>query len=168
MAQKTIYLSSEDAALWERAQKESDQSMSSIVSECLKRRLKAVERIRVDTYNEFEEYQERRKLAFQGRWLVGSVASGVKPEKIGPGKDDYDASCEYSLARTVKGKLAVYACSNNFRFLEIYDSFEDLENATCGHFVQEVKHPEWRLYPRNVVAVFKEALEEENVEELDI
>lgn len=168
MAQKTIYLSSDDAALWERAQQETNQSMSSIVSECLKRRLQVVERIRVDTYNEFEEYSERRKLSFYGRWLVGSVASGVKPEKTGPRNDDYDDSCQYSLARTAKGKFAVYACANSFRFLEIYDSFEELENATSGQFVQEAKHPEWRLYPRNVVAVFKEALEEENVEELDI
>jgi hypothetical protein len=168
MAQKTIYLSAADVEIWERAQRESDQSMSSILIDCLKRRLKTVDRIRVDTYADHESFEERRKLAFHGRWLVGSVASGVKPEATGPEKDDYDESCEYSLARTAKGKLAVYACSNSFRFLEVYDSIEELERATCGHFVQEIKHPEWRLYPRNVVAVFKKALEDDDVEELDV
>jgi hypothetical protein len=171
MAQKTIYLPATDVAIWDRVQTECDQSISSIVMDCLKRRIKAVERIRVDLYADGDSAAERRKVAFSGRWLAGSVASGVKREETDDTGLLADSTCEYSLARTAKGKLAVYGSSNAFQFLEVYDSWDELQGAKSLSSFAIVVAPGARgkvLYPASVLAVFEEAIKDEDVEELHI
>lgn len=165
MPQKTIYLSSDDLAIWEQAQKEIGESMSAIVSKCLKERLniakeaaQAAERIEVEVRR---RYAAPRKKAFKGEWIVGDHSLGVPPENTDP-TISYEVNSQYSLARSAKGKLVVYTFTDDYADLNVYENFDELKSSCVDDAGL------YQRYPDNVISAFAAGLDEDFVEELDI
>lgn len=168
MPQKTIYVPADHIEIFERAQKELSESLSSIIVGCLKKRLNLAEETQSECYRiVIEQFSGPndvpQRMAFKGRWLVGDHASGVegKATVLVRGTVESYHKYQYSLARTARGRLGVYFISDVERGLEVYENFGELSAA-------RIMGTDEQLIPNDVLAVFAHALGEDFIEERDI
>ena len=166
---KSVYVKNEDLPVWENAQKAHGKSLSSLITQLLRKYTE--ERMPVAEVNaagmkkitvvtcDSEELQ-RIKHSFTGKWLIDENHA-VAPIDDGDGILRGHKT-RYALAQTQKGALVVYEFSvdDDPASMEVYDSFEDIQAADIDN-----RYP---LYPENVLASFASALGEEFVIEHDI
>jgi hypothetical protein len=168
MPNKTLYVKDSDLPLWERAQKELGESVSSLFVECLRERLAKhakpqgkMGKIVVTLWHENQEAIIRK--SFTGRWIVGDDLSGTRAHD-----DDssvsWDAEMEWSIAQTQKGALAVYVQHCNQDSAPSFEVFDDFES-----FRDSLVDGRYPSHPANVIAEVADALGDIPYEvELDI
>lgn len=165
MPNKTLYVKDSDLPLWEKAQAELGESVSSLFADCLRQRLEEkarekeqdtvlgrMEKIKLTFWNENDEPVIVK--SFVGRWLVNDL----EPEQDQSGVS-WGANDRYSVAQTKQGKLVVYTCGDLAPTMEIYNSFEDMRGAKDGIYPR---------YPENLIAETAAALRRPYEIELDI
>jgi len=138
MATKTIYVKDEDLPIFERARELSDDSLSGMIVEALRRYIKA-EEARAEGFQEIiipvsytkDESHGWRKIRFTGKLLA-------EAREDSPFRD-------YKVYLTQRGKLILYMVfgpivqreaeengeseEDENRLYRIYDSFDELRNA---------------------------------------
>lgn len=131
MPRTTLYIKESDTELFERAQNELGESLSSVFADCLRKRMEEqprageMQKIRLVFWD--ENQQPSITKSFTGRWLVGDAGEGLRTLE-----GSWDGGAEWSIAQTAKGNLVVYLQHCNERWapkMTIYDSFDDLETA---------------------------------------
>jgi hypothetical protein len=128
---KTIYVREADKELWEKAEKLAGGSVSSLLTEALKRYVEEEERkeqvgmenIEVELWDRVVEIPYRAQ--FVGRWLLYPY-----PDETRTGEPGYDAGAYFGVALTQRGNIAVYTSHVNDGFppeLRTYNSFGEAE-----------------------------------------
>lgn len=169
MPMKSVYVKDEDLPIWDSAQKAHGKSMSSLITQLLKKHMEermptaaeSAEMTKITVTTREENSAPLIKQVFTGRWLI-TPQRAVVPVSDDPGVS-YANGLRYALAVTKKGAVAVYEFGDDpegCADLLVYDDFEDIEGAEL-----EMGRP---LYPTNVLAAFAEVLNADFVVELDI
>ncbi len=129
---KTIYVREADTELWDKAEKLAGGSVSSLITEALRRYVEEEERrdqsgmetIEIDLWGQHERPYRAK---FIGRWLVHP-----DPDETRTALPGHDPGAYYGVALTRRGNLAVYSqhCNQSFApVLETFNSFEEAEKA---------------------------------------
>lgn len=131
MPNKTVYVRQGDEEVWEKAEKLAGGSVSSLISEALRRYVEEAEQkeqgmeaIEVEFWGP-EEVPYRAE--FVGRWLLWPDEAETRT-----GEPGYDAGAFYGVALTQRGNIAVYTRHVNEGFaprLDTYRSFKEAESA---------------------------------------
>jgi len=167
MAQKTIYLPDSALVVWESAQQELGESMSTLVVDCLTRKIerneqlkaakkKGMKRIVVKVADDSNSEVIRKK-AFIGRWLVGDLKPVAEDRAL-----HYDGGLTVSAALTQNSAIAVYwenQHNDDNKELKVYRDFDAFKNAKTNGFADN---------PVNLVFAVAAELDEDFEEELDI
>ena len=120
---KTIYIKEEDAPLWERAREVSNDRLSPVIVEALRKfvvekeaELKGVQRIVIE-YNDSRAGGKPTAKAFQGRWLIAPDEEHQPSDRV---------PVSFAVADTPKGGVVML---EKFRGgkgqLHVYGSFEE-------------------------------------------
>jgi len=136
---KTLYIRDEDAPLWERARELSNDRLSPVIVESLRKfvadkeaELRGVERIVIE-YNDAWEGGKPTAKAFLGRWLID-------PRQ--PYMEAY-SSRRYAIADTPKGGVVIFGTNEDDEYgtLEVFSSFDDaFAGATVGSLQRSALH----------------------------
>jgi hypothetical protein len=152
MPTRNIYVKDSDLPLIERAEKELGESLSAMFADCLRSKLgpelpTTVERIKLDVGD------PPITKVFQGRWLFGE-GDGIKAEPDESGVT-WSRHANYSAAQGKNGSIVIYTYDeyNEVGQMDIFGSFDELQNATDDHGAGYPKFPE------NVLAGVASALE---------
>lgn len=150
---RNIYVRAEDAALWDRAEQLAGESLSQLIADQLRRyvadresEVQGLERIVLDAVVKGEvppgpwEKGEVRRVAFYGRWLVGTEHA------ISDGDMHF-----YRVALTKQGKIAVLVrdmawghdlpdgrSAGDPPQLKVYDSLGAADHDGIPHFVLDL------------------------------
>jgi hypothetical protein len=127
---KTLYIKDEEAPLWERARQLSNDRLSPVIVEALRRfvagreaELKGVQRIVIE-YDDDASGGKPTAKAFQGRWLI-APEDNYKPT---------NSSRCYSVADTPKGGVVIRRATPAGRGrLFVYSSFDEALSAFPTH-----------------------------------
>jgi hypothetical protein len=127
MGRKTIYVKDSDEALFEWAEKEAGESLSSLFADCLRQRKRKAEREAELSKDGFEtiivEVEDKdgriRKKQFEGKWIVWEYVSE-------------SANGLYYVAFTKRGRIATmyddqYGSTKEFEVFDSFDEFADSE-----------------------------------------
>jgi hypothetical protein len=157
MPTRNIYLSESDLALWDEAQQRLKPSVSSVLVECLRRRVNEakaeageLDKIVVDTYPD----GRHQSVSFFGTWIIPPSNELMAD----------DSNTTYALARTAKGRIAAYTYTSdedlNYESASL-DDFDDIELLRTVNYVTHA-------YPDEIIAAFEAALGIDDPIELDI
>jgi len=152
---RNVYVRAEDAAIWERAEQLAGESLSQLIADQLRRYVaqrdveaSGFERIVVEAIVKGEAPpgpwdKEVRRVAFDGRWLVGEP---VKRQHPRPGVyeraiSDGDMHL-YGVALTRRGKIAVLELDlaegdehGDPPSLKLYESLQAADKDGIPHFI---------------------------------
>lgn len=161
---KNIYIKDSDLPLFEWAENEAGDSLSSILAEALrlfkqrketeaKLKEQGYETITVDVDRPGSDYVQTKQ--FEGKWIVPDFNSD---------EDDQ----QYSVAHTKHGRLVI--TRDDPMSFRIYDFkvFDDLKSLKMHNREAKFEQKEDDLYPEDLVNAIAVELGEEHVEVLDI
>lgn len=164
MPNKTIYVQESDLALWDRAQSELGDSVSAILTDCLRRKLEeasrqpqaaGLERITLEIWE--PDGSPLLKKSFFGRWLVSGALANHDDSGI-----QWDLWVHYAVVQSQKGRIVVYQVNESTQSMrmEVHEDFEAMKLARSDSGCPK--------YPMNIVALTAEALAQDYEIELDI
>jgi hypothetical protein len=154
-SRRNVYVRAEDAEVWRRAEELAGDSLSQLIADQLRRyvaqrevQTSGFERIVVEAIVTGKAPsgpwdKEVRKIAFDGRWLVGEPVKRRQPK---PGVSERAISDGdmhlYGVALTRRGKIAVLELDvaegdqhGDPPYLKLYDSLSAADQDGIPHFI---------------------------------
>lgn len=161
----TIYISADQAKVYEDAKSKLGESISKTFLRCLERELKNAKaetgRIVIDILD--SETGRHAKKAFEGRFLVGDANHGEEFQ-FDPQKTGVSGGGDYSVALTKAGRIAVLEFNDDGEIssMAVHENFEEFKAATTDGT------PSYPLYPDALIQAVASEMDIEHIEELDI